>query len=158
MKYEGFLIGVASRNDQWFYVDVQGSPWAPSGGALCTEFSTLVELVDVVLLPDGLARTATSPNEAQACRIWTVTVRPKILSGTVAKGALSVALFKTSVGSLLRIVHLLHQCYNLHISSPLLLMCVRCCAPWAKYKCNQLYHLCCKHPCPQVFFRLLLRK
>ena len=88
MEYEGFLIGVGSRNDRWFYVDVQGSPRAPSAGALYTEFSTLADLVEVVLLPDGLARTATSPNEAQACRIWTVTVRAKILPGTVAKGTL----------------------------------------------------------------------
>ena len=88
MEYEGFLICVGSKNDQWFYVDVQGSPRAPSGGALYTEFSTLADLVDVVLLPNGLARTATSPNEAQACRIWTVTVRAKILPGTVAKGTL----------------------------------------------------------------------
>ena len=28
----------------------------------------LAELVGIVLLPDGLAHTATSPNEAQACR------------------------------------------------------------------------------------------
>ena len=60
----------------------------PGAGALYTEFSTLADLVEVVLLPDGLARTATSPNEAQACRIWTVTVRAKILPGTVAKGTL----------------------------------------------------------------------
>ena len=88
MEYEGFLIGVGSRIEPWFYVDVQGSPRAPSGGALYTEFSTLADLVNVVLLPDGLARTATSPNEAQACRIWTATVRAKILPGTVAKGTL----------------------------------------------------------------------
>ena len=56
MEYAGFLIGVGSKNDRWFYVDVQGSPRAPSGGALYTEFSTLLELVDVVLLPEGLAR------------------------------------------------------------------------------------------------------
>ena len=74
MEYEGFLICVGSGNDRWFYVDVQGSPRAPSGGALYTEFSTLADLVDDVLLPDGLARTATSPNEAQACQIWTATV------------------------------------------------------------------------------------
>ena len=88
MEYEGFLIGVGRGNDRWFYVDVQGSPWAPSGGALYTSFSTLEDLVDVVLLPHDLARTATSPNEAQGCRIWTVTVRAKILPGTVAKGTL----------------------------------------------------------------------
>ena len=88
MEYEGFLIGVGRKNDRWFYVDVQGSPQAPRGGALYSEFSTLAELVDIVLLPDGLARTATSPNEAQAYRIWTVTIRAKILPGTVAKGTL----------------------------------------------------------------------
>ena len=88
MGYESFLIGVGSGNDRWFYVDVQGSPRAPSGGALYTEFSTLAELVDIVLLPDGLARTATSPNEAQACRIWTLTIRAKNLLGTPARGIL----------------------------------------------------------------------
>ena len=43
------------------------------------------DLVDVVLLPDCLARTSTSPSEAQACRIWIVTVKAKILPGTVRK-------------------------------------------------------------------------
>ena len=88
MEYEGFLIGAGSRNDRWFYIDVQGSPQAPSAGALYTEFSTPADFVEVVLLPDGLAPTATSPNEAQSCRIWTVTVRAKILPGTVAKHTL----------------------------------------------------------------------
>ena len=37
-------------------------------------YPLLRDLVDVVLLPDGWARTATSLNEAQACRIWTITV------------------------------------------------------------------------------------
>ena len=41
-----------------------------------------------MLLPDGLAGTATSPNEAQMCRIWTVAVRAKILPGIIAKGTL----------------------------------------------------------------------
>ena len=85
MEYGGFLIDVGSRNDRWFYVDVQGSPRAPSGGALYTKFSTLADLVDVVLLPDGLARTATSPNEAQACRIWTVTVAVTVTVTVTAK-------------------------------------------------------------------------
>ena len=57
---------------------------------------------------------------------------------------LAVVLFRTSVGSLLRIVQLLHQCYNLHISSPLLLMGMKCYAPSACCKCNQLRHLHCK--------------
>ena len=77
MEYEGFLIGVGSRVDRWFYVDVQGSPWAPSGGAL--ELSTLADLVDVVLLP----------NEAQACRIWTVTVTVTVIV-TAASSPLGV--------------------------------------------------------------------
>ena len=56
--------------------------------ALYTEFSTFVELVEDVLLPNGLARSAASPNEAQACQIGTVMIRAKILPGTVAKGTL----------------------------------------------------------------------
>ena len=35
-------------------------PQAPSGGALYTEFFNVADLADVVLLPDSLARTATS--------------------------------------------------------------------------------------------------
>ena len=74
-----------TRIDRWFYVNVQGSPQAPSDGALYTKFSIVVDLADVVLLPDGLARIATSPLEAQACRIWTIRVRAKILLGMVTK-------------------------------------------------------------------------
>ena len=51
-----------------------------------TEFSTVVELSDI-MLHDGLARTATSPIETQACRIWTVTVRGKILPRIVGRSA-----------------------------------------------------------------------
>ena len=71
-----------------FMLMYKDPPRAPSGGALYTEDSTVAEVVDIVLLRDGLARTATSPNEAQAFRIWTVTVRAKILRGIVAKGTL----------------------------------------------------------------------
>ena len=88
MESGDFLIGVGSKNDRWFCVDVHGFPRALSGGALYTEFSTLANLVDIVLLPDGLAWTATSPNEAQLCQIWIITVRAKILPGTIAKGTL----------------------------------------------------------------------
>ena len=59
LGYEGFLIGVGSMNERWFYGDVQG----PMGDA-------------------------TSAVEAQACRSWAVTIRAKILPGTVAKGTL----------------------------------------------------------------------
>ena len=45
-------------------------------------------VADIVLLPDGLAQTATSPNEAQACQLWTAMVRTKILQATAAKGTL----------------------------------------------------------------------
>ena len=61
---------------------------------------------------------------------------PKFCQAQLPRAHLAVVLFKTSVGSLLRIVQLLHQCYNLHISSPLLLMCIKCCAPSAYCKCN----------------------
>ena len=50
MEYEGFLIGVGSRIGRWFDVDVQVSPQAPSGGALYTEFPTIAELINIVLL------------------------------------------------------------------------------------------------------------
>ena len=50
--------------------------------------STFLEMSDVVLRPNGLARTAASPNEAQACQIWTATVRAKILPSTIFKGTL----------------------------------------------------------------------
>ena len=88
LEYEGFSIGVGSRNDRWLNVDVQGSPQAPSGGALYTEFSTLAELANNVPLLDGLAWTATSAVEVQACRMWIVMIKAKILPGMVAKGTL----------------------------------------------------------------------
>ena len=42
---------------------------------------------------------------------------------------LAVVPFKISVGILLGMVEVLHQCYNLHISLPLLLMCMKCSHP-----------------------------
>ena len=83
---------------------------------------------------------------------------PKICQAQLPRAHLAVVLFETFVGNLLRIVQLLHQCYNVHISSPLLPMCMKCCAPSAYCKCNQLRHLHCKHPCPQVFLQILVRK
>ena len=56
---------------------------------------------------------------------------PKFCQAQLPRAHLAVVLFRTSVGSLLKIVQLLLQCYNLHISSPLLLMCMKCCAPSA---------------------------
>ena len=83
---------------------------------------------------------------------------PKFCHAQLPRAHLAVVLLRTSVGSLLRIVQLFLQCYNLNTSSPLLLMCMKCCAPSAQCKCNRLRHLHCKHPCPQVFLRILLRK
>ena len=40
---------------------------------------------------------------------------PKFFHAQLPRAHLAVVLFRTSVGSLLRIVQLLHQCYNLHI-------------------------------------------
>ena len=71
-----------------FMLMYRGPPRAPSGGALNTEFSTLTQLADIVLFLDGLARIAISPAEAQACGIWTVMFRAKILPRMVAKGTL----------------------------------------------------------------------
>ena len=53
---------------------------------------------------------------------------PKFCQAQLPRAHLAVVLFRTSVGSLLRIVQFLLQCYDLHISSPLLLMCMKCCA------------------------------
>ena len=54
---------------------------------------------------------------------------PKFCEAPLPRAHLSGGLFKTSVGSLLRTVQFLHPCYNLHTSSPLLLMCITCRAP-----------------------------
>ena len=67
------------------------------------------------------------PKRAKFEQLW---LGPNICRAQLPRAHLAVVLFKTSAGSLLRIVQLLHQCYNLHISSPLLLMCMKCCAPW----------------------------
>ena len=67
------------------------------------------------------------PKRAEFRQSW---LGPKFCQAQLPRAHLAVVLFKTSVVSLLRIVRLLHQCYNLHISSPLLLMCMKCCAPW----------------------------
>ena len=127
-EYNGFLIGVGSKNDRWFYIDAQGSLQAASGGAIYSEFSTVVNLVVVGLPPDDFARTAISTNEAQACRIWTLMLGPKFCPAQLPRAHLAAILRKTYVGGVLKIVHLLQQCYNLHISSIVLLICMKWCA------------------------------
>ena len=42
---------------------------------------------------------------------------PKFCQAPLPRAHLAAVVFKTSVGSLLKIVQLLHQCCNLHISS-----------------------------------------
>ena len=55
MQYEVVFISLGSNNHRRFCVNVQGSPRAPSRGALHTEASTFAELTNIVLLLDGLA-------------------------------------------------------------------------------------------------------
>ena len=76
------------------------------------------------------------PTKPKHAEFGQLRLGPKFCQAQLPRAHLAVVLFKTSVGSLLRIMQLLLQCCNVHISSPLLLMCMKCCAPWAQCKCN----------------------
>ena len=121
-------------------------------------FPLLRTLLTLCYFPMVWHRRPAHPMKPKRAEFGQVRLGPNFCQAQLPRAHLGVVLFRRPVGRLLRIVQVLHQCYNLHISSPLLLMCMKCCAPLAYCKCNQLRHLHCKHPCPQVFLRILLRK
>ena len=118
---------MGSRNDRWFYVDVQGSPQVVVHSI--PSFPLLRSLLTLCYFPMVWHGPPPHPMKPKCAEFGLLRPGPKFCQAQLPRAHLAVVVFKTSFGSLLKIVQLLHQCYNLHILWPLLLMCMKCCAP-----------------------------